>query len=72
MSLIILISVVVLIYFIAPHYPFIAGLVAMIPIKIISALLFGNDLQKITDGLLLGSVVTTACLMCLWGYFKWA
>ena len=69
MQAIILVAVIVLIYFLMRLNPFLAGLAAMIPVKIISALIFAKNLDVLSsalNGLLIGSFITTFCLFLLW------
>ncbi len=67
MKLISLIAVICVIYLLVDKHPFLAGLVAMIPVKILSALYFrGTDILPVVNGLLLGSCITTGVLIILW------
>jgi len=73
MPLVSLIAVIIVIYLLAERHAFLAGLVAMIPVKALSALFFGREnLSPIVDGLLLGSALTTGFILFLWLYLKWA
>ena len=73
MQLVILVAIICIIYLLANKHPFLTGLVAMVPVKMIAALFFGKgNLSPIVDGLLLGSALTTGFILFLWLYLKWA
>lgn len=71
MKLFALVSVLGAVFLLTERHPFLAGLVAMIPVKILAALWFrGSDLLPVVDGLLLGSVATSVGLFGLWLWLR--
>lgn len=71
MQLISLIILVCILYYLAPHYPFAAGVLACLPIKIIAVFLSADNILKATEGMLVGGTTVLFLLILIYGYLKW-